>query len=307
MLLSMKKYLLFLGIIFQTNASAQTYSFSMSNETYNDLLNPTQVSGTALWATTTSFRNIPLGFTFQFFNQSVSKINAYGNGYADLQNFNYAVNFFLCNLKSKGTVGNSLSPVSYRSEGSSGARIFKLEFKNAGLANSDQDFINVQLWLYEGSGRLEVRFGPMSVTHNSSFVQPYNGPLVSLENWSTNELYYLKGDPASPMMTNAENCLNAVPVNGTVYRFRNNALEPVGQAEFNPPAVSVFPNPASTGIKLIMDELPQELSIMDITGQQLYYSASGVKELDISQLSSGLYLLSVQTKRGRAYTRIAKQ
>ena len=83
-------------------------------------------------------------------------------------------------LVDRDTSGNgSSSPISYTLSGTAPSRIFKLEWKNAGFFNpidnatSYDDFINLQLWLHEGSDAIEVRFG------NGNYVSSNNDLYVA--------------------------------------------------------------------------------------------------------------------------------
>ncbi len=71
------------------------------------------------------------------------------------------------------------------------------------------------------------------------------------------------------------------------------------------PALDISPNPVSQSISLHIDsdETNLSLSVFDITGREItrIYNCEG-KEIDISKLSNGLYLLKAVTPSGMIYT-----
>ena len=65
-------------------------------------------------------------------------------------------------------------------------------------------------------------------------------------------------------------------------------------------SISVFPNPANKWVKIKLEEDKNSIEIYDLKGDLVLndFSDKGEKELDISKLSSGLYLLRIQNANG---------
>ena len=98
----------------------------------------------------------------------------------------------------------SESDVFYKLTGEPGSRIFKLEWKNVGFyreiaeQGTANNYTNFQLWIYEGSSDIEVRFGP-NYTPDFDYIHFDNGVLVALSDsigylgWGPGQILYLKG------------------------------------------------------------------------------------------------------------------
>lgn len=65
-------------------------------------------------------------------------------------------------------------------------------------------------------------------------------------------------------------------------------------------SISVYPNPANQWVKIKFEEDKNSIEIYDLKGDLVLndFSDKGEKELDISKLSSGLYLLRIQNASG---------
>lgn len=65
-------------------------------------------------------------------------------------------------------------------------------------------------------------------------------------------------------------------------------------------SIIVFPNPANKWVKIKLEEDKNSIEIYDLKGDLVLndFSDKGEKELDISKLSSGLYLLRIQNASG---------
>jgi hypothetical protein len=82
----------------------------------------------------------------------------------------YAILPFEADLIDRGELtGISQSPISYKMEGNAGSRILKIEWKNAGFVGEIgelgtlNDYVNFQVWLFEGSNDVEMHYGPNMV------------------------------------------------------------------------------------------------------------------------------------------------
>lgn len=281
---------------------AQTYIFSKKTATYTEFSGGTSASGTKLWTHNSTFSNIPIGFSFPFYNQTFTQLNVNGNGFIDFNSQNYAINFFLANMKDKGT-GTPASPVTYKTEGTAGTRIFKLQFKNAGMINGASDYLNMQVWLYETTGRIELHFGTISITGTTSYVPPYTGALVSVENWATNEVFYLQGDGNNPTLVTTEKALSTPPSSGTVYVFKNKNLDTgtgIGESDLMKAGLKIWPNPAKDIITLEHKDASAELTTVVITDM----AGRVCQRAELGRLSQGCTVNIQGLNKGHYYIKV---
>jgi hypothetical protein len=80
--------------------------------------------------------------------------------------------------------------------------------------------------------------------------------------------------------------------------------------DFNLKDINVYPNPASTLIRVDMEGPIQSLQIMNLQGQTiLTHSAEAMgalNEIDISSLPTGMYLLMVSNSKGQGMAKFVK-
>lgn len=194
------------------------------------------------------------------------------------------------------------SPIGYEITGSAGARIAKIEWRNAGFYNDPNnyaDFVNFQAWIYEGTGDVEFRYGSSQVSPES--YDGVSGPTVGiapldLVNFDFLSGYFLTGDSTAATLVNSYSMLTGTPTDGTVFRFANNVT--VGVNEIGAISVSVYPNPA-TGVVNISFEAEENttVAVTDLTGHVLIeeqVNTGAVKlKMDISALAGGMYLVTI--------------
>ncbi len=145
-------------------------------------------------------------------------------------------------LTDRGALGTtSLSPIRYATTGTAPARIFKLEFANAGFAIENgyygtlKDSINIQIWIYEGSSIVELHYGSSGITHPVDYFangagRPFIGYIkhLDIKNSSSGFFYYIRDSSAITKSLDTfslkstvipTNSLSAWPANGRVFRF----------------------------------------------------------------------------------------
>jgi hypothetical protein len=76
----------------------------------------------------------------------------------------------------------------------------------------------------------------------------------------------------------------------------------VGIEENKPASFSISPNPTNHSIQVQSSEIIHDISMTDISGRQVFAQLimSDNKEVDLSGLSSGVYLLQATYMDGRA-------
>lgn len=163
----MKKALLVISFLAFIGVRAQLdYTLTYSTSTYTELSGATDISTTA-W---TSYFHNKLPFTFEFFGKPYDTINIMANSSsAGIFFSSTGVDFIFFGAESyyPGNNDPSMSPISYLVTGTSPDRILKVQFKNINAVCQDtaEDYIvNNQVWLYEGSNKIEYHFGPNMIT-----------------------------------------------------------------------------------------------------------------------------------------------
>ncbi|UQB69058.1 T9SS type A sorting domain-containing protein [Epilithonimonas zeae] len=111
----------------------------------------------------------------------------------------------------------------------------------------------------------------------------------SLSNVS--EIFVLRSENAISTVVGSSNNFQV----DNVYLSTSSALS-VMSGEKNKP-LSIFPNPASSKITVTSDQTIDKISIYDTTGKRAISKESGEKisQIDISKLSTGTYIISVES------------
>lgn len=208
----MKKYLLLGLSVFSGFLSAQTfnYKFTHTTDSYVQLSGATSVNNGAAWDSQRF--QIPIGFSFNYLGASFDSITFEPNGFIVFdKNRNYALAGFY-GVTDKKENGTSQSPLSYQLSGTAGSRVLKIEYGNCLLASgSAHDTLNYQVWLHEGSGKIEIRTGP-NTYFQSEGIQPEDMlqtlcGLVNMNNNSEPSSFFISGEADSPTAT-------TIPMNG---------------------------------------------------------------------------------------------
>jgi|SRR6478735_2871389 len=327
----MKKILLSLAIAVasQVGAFAQTaYTFSRSTGTYADLTGSTVVS-TAGWTPNSPNFAIPIGFSFVLDGQTFTTLEA--DGFGDLS-FSSATadkaifpfDGILVDRSFPSTTA-TLSPVSYLLTGTAGSRILKIEFKNAGTADPvagtlfPNDFVNFQVWLYEGSNKIEIRYGTSNLTHATDTFFGELGPseaIVTGGSSSTISGYFLQGTAAAPTMTFLNNAatysgLTTIPANGTIYTFSVSGVSGVSK-DLNNASVAVYPNPVTDELRIegFADAKNKvTVNVYDVMGKVVLtqeLNAAATMPVNVSKLTKGTYFLEILSGSNRAGKQVIK-
>lgn len=318
----MKKSLLFSFSMLITIASfAQfPYTFSASTATYQSLTAGTSVNDTIMWDD--DDYSIPMGFSFKFGDKSVDTFHLSSAAYllADMQNVS---NMFLItnlDLYDRGYAGDTVtrSPIRYEISGTAGSRIFKLEVANAGifeeydLYGTNNDSVYYQIWMYEGTNVVEVRFGPSHITKANYMDyyfmtgKPLHGYVSQFDNTTANfsNFYFLTGEPTTPKLDSVNNWLlisgglNSHPSKNTVYKYTPKQ-KPTTSVENNMIANNInMINNISNSQLLINNGSAHNYSykVISVNGSSMNVDGSlsnGKNIIDISNIPAGMYLLQV--------------
>ena len=316
---------LILLITITVSAQAQMpYNFTYKSETYTPLTNGIALSDTNAWDE--SIYAIPLGYKFQLGNRMVDTIFLNSFSLISQDTSTQVMDglvFIDADLQDRGALdsSNSKSPISYEISGTKGDRICKIEIANAGfyaerdLYNTMDDYVNIQLWIYEADSKFEMRYGPSQITNPTDYFVSQTGPIVGYADYfnsdeSSGIVYLLSGDYDSPTLDSfsfsiSGYTLSSYPKEGTVYTFtpkktlgidRNKVLQDV----------QIYPTAVRDNLHINLGEnTDAEYRIISATGQttNLYGTMDNRSNmLDLSHLPSGMYILQLSSNGvGGAY------
>jgi hypothetical protein len=200
----------------------------------------------------------------------------------------------------------------------------KIEWKNAGfsLDNNNVDFISFQLWLYEDSNKIEMRYGPHYFLNTSIFsLNSSPGPVIGIGSYKyglnppgaqSNQYVnsapsiYLTGNIKSPVTSinfstlTASDTSNCAPLPGSLFTFKT-TTSVAGIHKPNDLVVDLYPNPASSILHLEFENKSvTEISLFDATGKLLLRKiATEAGQISMAfnteNFSKGLYILKMES------------
>lgn len=355
-----KIWITFLGCFISfLSINAQDYTLNILNEPYEDLTDTTSINNGLVWDDPVA--NIPLGFDFVYQNEIVDTVYLSGElevfsgtlffknpaTFDTLTDIMPALNFTIIDLIDRGLsletgTGSSLSPISYKVEGDAGSQIFKIEWKNCGTwgdidaDDESTEYFNIQVWMYEGSNNIEIRYGERSIIQPFLSYEGLPGDFVFLgpypDLWSdsypgldTIQALVIAGPSAS---LEAEllsiNIIDYITLigdlflandveEGLVYQLSTTPLDTMNtslSSLMTPTIVKAYPNPTQNTFALqgIRNETIMQLNIYDNTGKMLNSAKNHQNHLiDISNLNTGVYFVEIQTNKQKYLTKIIKE
>jgi CubicO group peptidase (beta-lactamase class C family) len=310
-------------------STTQNY-LTVSNDNYSDLTGSTSINKGLTWDD--PYYRIPIGFSFKQCDKSSDSLSIYGgNSISIMDSGNAIVPLFIpfgadlvdraSNTANFQGQSGSLSPISYKLDGTDGSRILKIEWKNVGFFqdilsdNISSDFTNFQVWLYESNNDIEVRYGPNSITNPSSSYGGNPGPyigtaIMSISSWYIEGLW-LRGNATNPTYTaRSQNTqsLSVTPPNGTVYKFSNQPSVGISLKGSSLKEFSIYPNPLTTGQLAISFGTNQVreafVQIYNLQGTQVFsktFQNSTTATIDLSGYLAGTYIVKAYTS-SKSYT-----
>jgi hypothetical protein len=193
---------------------------------------------------------------------------------------------------------DNTSSVSYTIEGSSGDKVIKTQWKNLKIrVGQSSNFVNMQIWVYQKTGIVEIHYGPSSSNNQTGFNKtsgPQVGMFFSRDNFTKcYEKLWVTGAPDALKLDSVNNytfnAMSGVPVNGTVFRFLPRfATAGIVDSKPSHGALRAYPNP------LIGDQL-----FLEKTGNYALFNTAGAivleardtDRLHLQGLKAGVYLL----------------
>lgn len=304
-------FLSFVSSVFGQNF----YSFSHSTGTYTELTNPTLLSpANEVWDDPEYFVEIP--FDFYYYGELLEELHGTpGLGLELFSNNDFVGNtqvivpIYADPIDLGNLTSTPSSSISYQVEGITGARTLKIQWDNCSFYESEDqsEIFNLQLWLREGSNRIEIHFGPSNIV-NAQNVFYNSGPNIWLiHNYNDgsgtiSNSVVLAGevdDPDFIIENNLDNLeghhMNSMPNDGQIYIFTP-AEAPVSLEEQQISiSIELYPNPTNSLLNLRIQDgkTVDKLEILDITGRVVLTYENLQNGIDVSTLETGNYLVRV--------------
>jgi|GEM_PF-3263625 len=304
---------------------SQYYTFQKDSAAYITIDPAKMISANKgnVWVEDTTF-NIPIGFNFFFLDHELTEVGINQTNLFMPQRDHYIAAFGNFLMEDRGNPYSakddtaadtiSYSPISYMVDSSngSGGKILKIQWQNAGYFFDSSLFLNMQIWLYEGSNNIEIRYGNSKVNLDKSQVFGC-GPLVGLAKVDTVkrfDLYemYLNGDAQRPdtigLNQAGKRCLNNVPSPGIIYRFVYHdrlGISPAPHSGF-----SIFPNPVAGQLNIHLAENGTAvLEISDMAGRMVYHQTiNSSTAILTSSIGNGVYIVKLSQGQNLYYQKL---
>lgn len=296
------------------------------SETYEDLDNPISLTNGQVWDDPDLV--IPLGFDF------VLSTNVFNTLYIDSEfslgaevtlssnDFDNSPIFVPTTLDyiDRGFSTNvSESEISYKSENGPDGKILKIQWKNVGFFDDEtgEDFMNVQMWLYENLNKIEYHYGPLQINNVEEVYDSLGGTTVAvassydlLNDGFLDNAYFLTELPEDPTVLtilagqflDEPYVLSGTIPENTVYEFQNTTLD---ISNFTDLYFDLYPNPATDIINVKTELSKFEIEIFNLLGQ-IVIKSSNDKEINISNLTEGAYLVRISSNNKTFTKKIIK-
>ena len=330
----MKTLLFNLLLFISTNLSAQHYTFSSSTDLYQDLNKSTSLNGNMTWQN--PHYDIPIGFDFKLYNKTIKKIilNGFGQGgtltsstkgiYTLLIAYGSSLIDRGYNMISDTITPESKSNISYQFDSVNNKKILKIQWENAGFYHEladdsvSSDYINFQLWLYEGSNDIEWHFGPNHISKPNLCYNNYSGTYIALFpmfdhgiNAVLGKGYVLTGDPTNPELLWVDNQnpyhIDGTIPNGTIYCF---SRQSIGVDDLNFSKIILSPNPVRESFSILSNNSTQAIEkiiVYDAQGQVINEVNCPRSKIDVSRLIEGVYWVKIVTEDELFFKKMVKE
>lgn len=209
--------------------------------------------------------------------------------------------------------GISMSTISYKIEGATGARILKVQWDSVGsygewssTSSILQDYASFQLWLYEGSNDIEFHFGPRSISNPNTFYEGESGPAIGILGNPDSPYFdphFIIGNQTNPELIDTIGYFTGEPNENEVFAFTTSTVSVQGVGN-NPSSIIAFPNPASNEIMIASDWVGGELTIRDVTGKVVQRDRQVTSFCPVNYLPKGMYFLELRKGDERTFQRL---
>ena len=333
----MKRLLLIPVVLMSMAAKAlpNGWVVTVFTQAYSNLASPIVVPLAAGWDDPDVI--IPLGFTHTAFGKSTSTMYIDGSNYSSGMDITTSLTG-LVNSYSPGIdimersvyPPNTPSSISYKTEGSTGSKIAKIQWGNFGFYGENDidgtltDSANFQMWFYEGTNAVEYRFGPSYISDFERNVESTKLPIglitnLDISGFNFDYLYYLTAlNPAALDSFNLSSIptvdigINSYPVSGTVIRFSapgavgvNNSIQLNDELTFYPSIVSSSANVYFTNSL----KGAAAIRVLDMSGKVVAHQIvrNQKNNIDLSHLAASNYMLQVRYQGQNVFYQFVKK
>jgi hypothetical protein len=324
--------LLFFSLLFLSNTFAQTallnYDFVQDSLAYRPLAwdYPNRVEIDSIG----DYDAFPvgIGFDFEFGGAVFANLQIMSDGELTLADpvqapdRMWAIAALATNLYDKFNDTSGLnSRISYVLAGSPGQRKFIVEYGQMGFVNgASSDQTSFQIWLYEGSNRIEFRYGQTQLANPGDIFTPLYSPVIGLLDidWITEGAtgLYLDGDATKPSVVPQTGSLayvgiDSAPDSGTVYRFCPGSCQTntrISQLRAEDWQFQLYPNPSQdqTHLRFVLPEPGSvDLRLLNLNGSVIWQQAHGLMMpgmqdmgFSVADLPPGIYVVQLQLADG---------
>ncbi len=326
-----------LFVFSKTNAQTFPYLLETETSTYSDLTGATELTSVGDQWDDPSY-TVPVGFDFDFYGNSYNEVLIVGLGswlaFQDPYTTD-SIDFLMPYFDDLADIENisaaNQSTISYLTEGLPGEQILKIQWQNCGFyeeifgpTGSANNTLNFQLWLYEGTNNIEVRFGS-SVLPDAATIHDYGTPVIGIiEGYSDDaetfdRFWHLSGSATAPTMFNSGVSilssysipgLDSDPAEGQVYRF---ATPPTSiKAPTQDLDLNVYPTVITDEFFVEVNEeilnKKTQISVVNNLGQVIYNNTitNSKERLDASNFPPGIYYVRINNEDGIGTKKIIK-
>lgn len=289
----MKKILTILGGIVMVGATAQSYDFNQTTNTYTPLSNAVALTD-ELWDD--QEYDVDLGFTFELFDQEVSNIHLDVNGQLSVSTGtqDYSFGLFATDIVDGGfnTPDFTSIPVQYTIEGSAGDQIFKVQWEDAAIWGATEASLDFQIWMYESSGNVEIHFGENNIDSLPIGV----GIVIEGGGIAFSDGFLLTGEANSPQTTTfIGQKLDGAPDNGTTFQFIRTAAAAVNELTEEALKIKI----TSEGINYQTNE-SLTMQVFDLEGRLIHHEKiNQYGTLRNEQFACSVLIVRFQSEDGR--------
>lgn len=320
----MKKSLFLIALMASITSFAQThYALSTYHAAYTELINPaiinSYVDDVETWDD--PLYTLSFGFDFEIGAEIYTSITQFGEGaymaFGDPINLEDTVHIFGLQedlIDGAYLEGLASSQISFKTVGTAGNRIAKIQYQNAAFYNevtstepAADNRMSFQLWFYENGGIMEIHYGNSNLPSPELAFSGNQGPImvvglnVSLQTVGVEYGASIIGDPTNPTLFEFTTIpegeyqmgLDGMPESGRVYRLA--PAYPVGIFEAKAEKFSVYPTITESNLWIKGEtNANTEYRIMDITGKEILIGKiQNQNPINVSNLNPGVYLFSI--------------
>jgi hypothetical protein len=317
----MKPILLSLFLVVASFVSrAQFYNFSHFTEQYQQFSDGALMDFDSICGWENEPPLVSIGFQMPYFNMSFSEIGVDQNFLLSKNLATVPGEEIFAQLFAFGAAydanPSSFSSVRFKTVGTLGSRIFKLQFRELTIYNDSvgADRCNYQIWMYEGIGRIEYRIGSYQISQEDGFFTFENGVLSGIALYDNVNDVILPGsifltdypdNPTAFLNSTVEFIPTVIgyPSDGRVYRFDNVLLgiDAVNAAG----AFEIYPNPASSSFE-IKGDLTDASTFMIYDSKSKLIGSYTNSTINVENLQTGVYFVVIENSDGSVTKKFVK-